>query len=125
LTFNYDNYDNSSCVSSPAPSCTYDPNKKIVVRGVTLLDYTPGGPDFNPALFGQPINGPAYCSTAGADTMGICSAPLPVVPGRNVWNFLGHYEIGGNDEIHGEAGDDTAYGGVGRGVVFGGPQGAS
>src|SRR5262249_30991915 len=43
LTFNYDNYDNSSCVSSPAPSCTYDPNKKIVVRGVTLLDYTPGG----------------------------------------------------------------------------------
>ena len=29
----------------------YSPNGKIVVRGVTLLDYTPGGPDFRPDLF--------------------------------------------------------------------------
>ena len=35
VTFNYDNY---------GPT-------KIVVRGVTLLDYTPGGPDFRPDLF--------------------------------------------------------------------------
>ena len=40
VTFNYDTYDGTGAV--------YDPNKKIVVRGVTLLDYTPGGPDFQP-----------------------------------------------------------------------------
>jgi hypothetical protein len=119
VTFNYDGYDNTSCTPT---SCTYSPNKKIVVRGVSLLDYTPGGPDFNPALFGQPANGPSYCQTGGADTVGICSAPLTLLPGRNVWFYLGHYEIGGNDEIHGEAGDDTAYGGVGNDVIYGDAQ---
>jgi Ca2+-binding RTX toxin-like protein len=57
------------------------------VRGVALLDYTPGGPDFLPDLF--PAGG----------------APL--------------VDIGAGDEIHGESGDDFAYGMVGRDVLFG------
>src|SRR4029079_7906414 len=39
VRFVYDNY--SSAIG-------YDENGKIVVRGVTLIDYTPGGPDFLP-----------------------------------------------------------------------------
>ncbi|HEY3003212.1 MAG TPA: hypothetical protein VGJ44_12765, partial [Kribbellaceae bacterium] len=31
-------------------------------------------------------------------------------------------DIGGNDELHGESGDDTAYGAVGRDVIFGDAQ---
>ena len=35
----------------------YDPNMKIVVRGVELLDYTAGGPDFRP--FESRLPGPS------------------------------------------------------------------
>jgi hypothetical protein len=53
MTFNYDTYDGTGAI--------YDPNKKIVVRGVTLIDYTPGGPDFDPIGVRTAVNGPAYC----------------------------------------------------------------
>ena len=77
VTFNYDNYG----------------SLKIVVRGVTLLDYTPGGPAFRPDLFGS---GPP-----------------------STWTSVCGIDIGGADEIHGETGDDAAYGGCGNDVFFG------
>jgi len=87
---------------------------RLVVRGVTLIDYTVGGPDFRPDLFpGLPTNG--TCSGSGAKTTGACSAVLTVQPGRNSWTV----DIGGNDEIHAESGDDTVYAGVGHDVIFG------
>ncbi len=59
------------------------------MRGVTLLDYSPGGPSFNPALFGSgPVAG------CGADR-------------------------GAGDEVHGESGDDAVYGGCGSDALFG------
>jgi Ca2+-binding RTX toxin-like protein len=90
VTFGYDNYSTTA---------------KIVVRGVTLLDYTPGGPDFRPDLFGL---------TAHAGFSDV----LTVVPGRNIWTV----DIGGSDELHGESGDDTAYGAVGHDVIYGDAQ---
>ena len=103
---------------------TYDVNGKLVVRGVTLLDYTPGGPDFRPDLFfgpGNPEN--PVCNDAGSQATGTCSTPLPIVSGRNggpstTWQV----DIGGNDEIHGESGDDTVYGAVANDVIYGDAQ---
>ncbi|HYC45994.1 MAG TPA: hypothetical protein VED01_10995 [Burkholderiales bacterium] len=77
LSFNYDNYDST----------------KIVVRGVTLLDYTPGGPDFQPALF-----------SGGS---------------HSEFGFMTQVDIGGNDEVHGEMGDDTVYLQGGNDIAFG------
>src|SRR5262249_27091828 len=54
---------------------------RIVVRAARLLDYTPGGPDYNAA------------AAAG--------------------------DIGASDEIHGESGDDFAYGQKGSDILFG------
>ncbi len=73
LTFVYDNYG----------------TLRIVVRGVHLLDYTAGGPDFRPDLFGT-----GQVVGCGAD-------------------------IGGADEVHGETGDDTVYTGCGNDVLYG------
>ena len=87
--------------------------QKVIVRGVTLLDYTVGGPDFRPDLFGLAGTGP--CSGAAANATGDCSAVLTVQPGRNSWLV----DIGGNDEIHAESGDDTVYTGVGADVIYG------
>src|SRR5438445_854253 len=98
VTFVYDNYG----------------TLRLVVRGVTLLDYTVGGPDFRPDLFGLTAGG-GTCSGSGSATTGDCSAILPVLPGRNSWTV----DIGGNDEIHAESGDDAVYSGVGSDVVFG------
>ena len=70
LQFNYDQYTGAT--------------EHIIPRAVTLLDYTPGGPD--------------YAGTTG-----------PLVPG----------DIGGADEIHGEAGDDFIYGGPGSDILYG------
>src|SRR6185436_7325984 len=70
VTFTYDNY---------GPT-------KLIVRGVTLLDYTPGGPDANPTTF-------ATVATAGF---------------RNEFGIYAVNDIGGHDEVHGEMGDDTA-----------------
>jgi len=114
LTFVYDNYDNSS-------GGAYDPNKKLIVRGVSLLDYTAGGPDFNPAKFNVVV-GPG-CN--GSPTSGSCSPPIQRcytgagVLGNGADRFG---DIGGRDEIHGEAGDDTGYTGCGDDVAYGDAQ---
>jgi len=80
LQFNYDVFGN--------PSAT----ERIIPRAVTLIDYTPGGPD--------------YAGTAG-----------PLVPG-DVGGTLVNGVLKGS-EIHGEAGNDFIYGGPGNGVIFG------
>jgi Ca2+-binding RTX toxin-like protein len=82
LAFAYDNY----------------PGRKIVVRATELLDYLPGGPDFQPASY-TPSAG--YCRTDG---FGQGSAT---------------FDRGGNNEVHGESGDDTVYGGCGSDRLFG------
>ncbi|HEY3485121.1 MAG TPA: hypothetical protein VGK49_07045, partial [Ilumatobacteraceae bacterium] len=91
--------------------------EQLVVRGVTLLDYTPGGPDYRPDLFGLGASGP--CSTSAPETQDGCSQLLPVGPGTNTWVFLGHRETAGNDEVHGELGDDFIYLGGGSDVAYG------
>ncbi|MBA3348546.1 MAG: hypothetical protein H0T13_08305, partial [Actinobacteria bacterium] len=63
--------------------------QRIAVRGVELLDYTPGGPDFRPDLFGT-----GQVAGCGRD-------------------------IGGGDEVHGESGADTVYGGCGNDALYG------
>ncbi|HSO02245.1 MAG TPA: hypothetical protein VLS46_06935, partial [Gaiellaceae bacterium] len=72
---------------------TYSSALRIVVRGVELLDYSQGGPDFQPTRFGS---GPYGCD-------GLTST----------------FDIGGADEVHGETGDDTVYTGCGADVVYG------
>ena len=88
---------------------------KLVVRGVTLLDYTAGGPDFNPAAFGL-VGGTGPCS--GANASGVCSTPISTCAGT----ASKYTDVGGRDEVHGEAGDDTAYGGCGNDTLFGDAQ---
>ena len=99
VTFNYDNYG----------------AVKILVRGVSYLDYTPGGPDFRPDRFGLDPEGP--CS--GSPATDACSARLELVPGRNSWVSDGHWEIAGNDEVHGGLSDDWIYLGGGNDVAYG------
>src|SRR5207249_17131 len=77
VTYNFDNYDASVTTS-------YSANGKIVVRGVTLLDYTIGGPDFRPDLFGLPTNG--ACSTSPAT--GACGTRIPTCPGNGTFSCL-------------------------------------
>src|SRR5207245_8805917 len=80
-TFNYDKY---------------SPNERIVPRAITLLDYTPGGPDL--------------AGTTG--TLG------PIVPGDlGATGLVGGQAQG--SEIHGENGDDFVYGGPGNDLLFG------
>ncbi|MGH6959423.1 MAG: calcium-binding protein, partial [Dongiaceae bacterium] len=81
VTFNYDNYDTT----------------KLIVRGVSLLDYTPGGPDYNPTLFS---------ATAQAGM-------------RSAFGLWATRDIGGNDEVHGETGDDTVYLQGGADIAYG------
>ncbi len=113
----------SGCAGGPSAkyvSFIYDDGygEQIVVRGVTLLDYTPGGPDLHPERFGLDINGP--CSDSGVETQGGgCSVPLAVAPGTNTWVYNGHRETAGNDEVHGERGDDTIYLGGGHDIAYG------
>jgi hypothetical protein len=85
VRFTYDNYDTSM---------------KAVVRGVTLLDYTPGGPTFRSDLFAlvNP-NDPMF---------------------RAEFDIWAQIDIGGHDEVHGETGDDTVYTGGGQDRIFGG-----
>jgi Ca2+-binding RTX toxin-like protein len=86
LRFNYDNPD--------LPG--YSDDLWIIPRAVELLDYVPGGPDFDPDAFEfdpEDLNG--------------------YVPNE----LLPH---GGNNEIHGESGDDYIYGMAGNAVIFGG-----
>ena len=121
LTYNWDTYDASTCTPS---ACTYSPNGKVVVHGVTLLDYTPGGPDFRPDLFFPP-NTPGQCSTSPAT--GACSTPLPTAHGLDFSSAdcaaspagCVLSDIGGINEIHAESGDDVVYAGPGTDYVFG------
>ncbi len=97
VTFDYDNYG----------------VQKLVVRGVHLLDYTVGGPDFLPENFGLGIG--ADCN--GSPTQPTCSAILDTATGT--WKYS---QIGGRDEVHGETGDDTVYTGADHDVIFGDAQ---
>ena len=76
------------------------------------------GPTSGPSSSVSTSTGP--CSDSGVETQGGgCSELLPVGPGTNTWVFLGHRETAGNDEVHGERGDDTVYVGGGSDVVYG------
>ena len=83
---------------------------QIVVRGVTLLDYTPGGPDFDARR----------CSASAAEprTVQRCRrAPRATAarrsrPARRNGTRVKYVDIGGSDEVHGERGDDTVYTGA-------------
>ena len=68
--------------------------EQLVVRGVELLDYVPGGADFRPDCFGVP----------GA----------PVAPAGSLPCQADDASHGGADEVHGEDGDDWVYGGRGE-----------
>ncbi len=83
LTFTYDTYTGDTV--------------RLLPRAVTLLDYTPGGPDFRPSWF------PGSTAT-GYDVSGAGT---------------GTYDVWGSDELHGEGGDDTVYAGGGNDVVYG------
>ncbi len=89
LTYNYD---------------IYAGGQKIVVRGVSLLDYTPGGPDFVPGDFYLPT--------------GEIGEVLPDDM-RKEFGLYARNDIGGHDEVHGETGDDTIYLGGGADIAFG------
>jgi len=73
--------------------------EKIIVRGVRLLDYTPGGPDFQPDEFAlEDPNDPEY---------------------RAMFGIWAKSDIGGHDEVHGETGDDFVYLGGGHDAGYG------
>ena len=80
---------------TPSSTVTNGDPVRLLPRAVTLLDYTPGGPDREPTLF--PSMNQNLAATYGAMTVDICGA----------------------DEIHGEAGDDIIYAGGGNDVVYG------
>ncbi|HMC69643.1 MAG TPA: hypothetical protein VKJ07_10860, partial [Mycobacteriales bacterium] len=94
VTFNWDNYG----------------AMREVVRGVTLLDYTVGGPDFRPDLFFK--TGTGDCN--GSPTQPTCT-PVWTPTCAN----CKYVDIGGSDEVHGESGDDTVYTGAGNDIIFG------
>ncbi len=91
----------SSSAAGALLSFNYDNGygEQLVVRGITLLDYMPGGPDFRPDCYGVP----------GAP------APLANQPAC-VADDAAH---GGDDEVHGESGDDWIYAGRGNDRLFG------
>ncbi|MDO9175567.1 MAG: hypothetical protein Q7V62_12245, partial [Actinomycetota bacterium] len=97
VTFNYDTYG----------------GEKIVVRGIRLLDYTPGGPDFMPDAFS--LVDPATTDTTADDDMRPMFS-LDCDPTHGIWARV---DIGGNDEVHGETGDDFIYVGGGNDIAFG------
>ncbi|GAB3043216.1 hypothetical protein GCM10027052_26710 [Parafrigoribacterium mesophilum] len=97
VTFNYDTYG----------------AQKLVVRGVHLLDYTVGGPDFAPENFG--LGTGADCN--GSLTQPTCSTILDTTGGS--WKYL---QIGGRDEVHGETGDDIVYTGADHDAIYGDAQ---
>ncbi len=85
LAFTYDNYGESV---------------RLLPRAVTLLDYTPGGPDFAPAsLTGDVWGADEIHGESGDDTV---------------------YGGGGSDVVFGDAGDDDLIGGWGHDWISGG-----
>ncbi|MDQ0612685.1 hypothetical protein QF046_000326 [Microbacterium sp. W4I4] len=110
VTFAYDVY-----------GATAAGGQRLVVRGVHLLDYTVGGPDYLPQNFG--LGEGADCN--GSPTQPTCSLVLDTATGtwRNT-AFPGGAgaQTGGRDEVHGETGDDTVYGGADHDVIYGDAQ---
>ncbi len=98
--------------------------QRLIVRGVHLLDYTVGGPDYLPQNFdlgaGSDCNGSQTqptCSIVLNTDLGAwrnTSFPTPAGPTPP--------QTGGRDEVHGETGDDTVYGGADHDVVYGDAQ---
>ncbi len=86
LSFNYDDYNTGG--------------QKIIVRGVQLLDYTPGGPSYNAAG--------AATDIGGADE----------VHGESGDDFI--YAGKGNDAVFGDGQDDNIFGGYGNDWISGG-----
>ncbi len=84
LEFNYDNYG----------------TEKIIVRGAELLDYTPGGMDYNEANAANDIGAPDEIHGESGD------------------DFL--YGMKGDDVIFGEGQDDDIIGGYGNDWISGG-----
>jgi Ca2+-binding RTX toxin-like protein len=91
LSFNYDRED----AADPGYSAT----RKIIARAVKLLDYTPGGPDFQAV---------ALNDRGGADE----------VHGESGDDFL--YGMKGADVIFGDSQDDDIVGGYGNDWISGG-----
>jgi Ca2+-binding RTX toxin-like protein len=89
LSFEYDDYGNLL-------------TERIIVRGVELLDYTAGGPDFRPDLLEkfdeEDPDGPPAGPNDPTD-------PLF----RFEFDLWARYDIGGHDEVHGGSGDDFIY----------------
>jgi len=102
VTFNYDTYGGAAAG-----------DQRLVVHGVSLLDYTVGGPDYMPENFGLPVG--SDCN--GSPTQPTCSAILDTATGT--WKYL---QIGGRDEVHGETGNDTVYTGADSDTIFGDAQ---
>ncbi|HET7466406.1 MAG TPA: hypothetical protein VFL29_07050 [Candidatus Dormibacteraeota bacterium] len=106
--FNYDNYTDSDATGNPRPLWQ---QSHIVVRGVTLLDYTPGGPDL--ASQGGPL---VSGDIGGMPVAQVLSAAALAADGI----AAGSLQIG--SEIHAEAGDAFIYGGPADDVIYGGGQ---
>lgn len=102
VTFNYDTYGGAAAG-----------DQRLIVRGVHLLDYTVGGPDYMPENFGSVVG--SDCN--GSQTQPTCSTILDTSSGA--WKTT---QIGGRDEIHGETGNDTVYGGADHDIIFGDAQ---
>ncbi|HWQ28293.1 MAG TPA: Calx-beta domain-containing protein [Dehalococcoidia bacterium] len=113
------NHVDGAGVTAPNKYVTFDYDDygamRLVVRGVHLLDYTPGGPDFDPERFGL-TQGDGPCSAS--PYTGVCSTPISSCAG----SASPYADVGGHDEVHGEAGSDTAYGGCGNDVLYGDAQ---
>ena len=98
-TFGYD----TAAFEGVAATSSYE---HIVPRAVTLLDYTPGGPDL------QGLTVPVVPGDIGAGLGCVGAGRVwysgPVGPGQAL-----------GSEIHGGQGDDTVYGGAGNDVLYG------
>jgi len=85
LTFNYDNYNES---------------RHIIPRAAELIDYTVGGPDYNP--------------TGAANDIGVAD----IIHGESGDDFI--YGMVGDDVLYGEGQDDDIIGGYGNDWISGG-----
>jgi Bacterial Ig-like domain/RTX calcium-binding nonapeptide repeat (4 copies) len=106
LQYNYDSYTNALPLAQQS---------HIIVRGVTLLDNTPGGPDLAGQL-GPLVEGAK--ATNGVGDIG--GTPLPCNETAAVQMNQPCQQQG--NEIHVESGDAFVYGGPANDVIFGGGQ---
>jgi Ca2+-binding RTX toxin-like protein len=80
---------------------TYDGGVRIIPRAVQLLDYTQGGPAYDP-ITGQPLRPAALLDRGAADE----------IHGEGGDDFI--YSMTGNDVVFGEGQDDDIVGGYGN-----------